>query len=197
MSSSILFVYSHRNIDILIGGASINSTTKKLFDSTITYSQDDLTWCIQRIRPIERWKNIFQFANDIELWFIGLATYFIVLFVHYFMVEHELPPLDFVTNGLVVFCAVIAMPIRFWPNSSVARLYYGFVLITALVLNTFFHSFLIVVLTHNRYGQQLSTANDLIDYDFELVGSAYALDKIKQQNLVIYNSNIKVRVNES
>lgn len=175
----------HRNIDIFIGGISINSTTTKLFDTTISYAMDDLTWCIQRVRPIERWKNIFQLAQDTELWFIGFATYLITISVHYFMSEHESPQLDFVTNGLIIFCALTSTPIRFRPMSTFTRSYYSFVLLTALILNTFFHSFLIIILTHNRYGRQLSTVHDLIHHDFQFVGSAYALDKIPQRNLVI------------
>lgn len=146
---------------------------------------DDLTWCIQRVKPIERWKNIFQFAKDIELWFIALATFFIALSAFYFMTGHEAKALDLVSSGLTVALAIWGAASRFRPATIFGRFWFGFTLLSALILNTYFHSFLIIVLTHNQYQPQVSTVTQLIDYDYEIAGGPYARTKIMDQNLVM------------
>lgn len=146
---------------------------------------DDLTWCIQRIKPMERWKNIFQFAKEIELWFIALGTFFIGISIVYFITEYEKKPLDYVSIGLTIALAVMGSPSRFRPITLFGRCWFAFTLYITLVLNTYFHSFLIIILTHDQYDHQLSTVMELIDNDYEIVGESFALARIKDHNLVI------------
>lgn len=143
-----------------------------------------MTWCIQRAKPLGGWQNIFLLAKDEELWYIGMATFTVCVFVSYALLEHENKEFDLFSSGAIIYLALIGSPSYRRLHSSSKRAIFCFLQLSSLVLNTFFRSFLIIVLTHSNVGRQLDSVSGLLENNFVLTGGHYALSKIKEQNMV-------------
>lgn len=157
-----------------------------MLSSTASYYRDDLTWCIQRAKPLGHWQNIFLFTKDQELWYIGSATFVICVFVSYALLQYENEDYDLFSSGVIIYLALIGLPSFHRPSNTSNRAIFCFLQLSSLILNTFFRSFLIIVLTHSNVGRQLASISGLIENSFVLTGGHYALSKIKEQNMVIF-----------
>ena len=179
---------SCRKVDLLIGGLTEDPKNAHHSSSTKAYYRDDLTWCTMRAKPLPVWQNIFTIIKK-ELWVI----IFILGYLHgllFFVLTRYDDDYDHTRRDVHYTTLIVSLPIvigfnqSFQPKSALVRSYYGLVVLGCLVGVVTFTTFLIKVLTVPIDGNQVSTIEEIIGQNFELVGDRVSYTKIVDQTHV-------------
>lgn len=84
-------------------------------------------------------------------------------------------------NGLSVF---LSIPCSYYPTNNANRLGFGFALLGAIIFVTVTTKTIIQLYTLPLYNTQVDKIHGILDNDFDLVGSRFALEKMLKQNEV-------------
>lgn len=178
-----------RFADMLIGG--MESTTRgltrpRLFASSTVYMRNERTWCVSRAKPIPVWLNLWRIATNV-VWWLAISTIYLEGLVLYWFMRYErchvgLAQKDFhycvLTMAMPVFCG---MSMTYRPRSKRMKAFIVLMLITGILISTAWNAFLIKVLTSPSYYTQISTVLELIENDFNLIGTVFTKEMMLQQ----------------
>lgn len=139
--------------------------------------QDERTWCVSRAKPIPVWMNLWQITTK-PIWCLALAAIYFEGLILYLLTKHERGHAGFMKKDFQYCVMMMAMPAfagmpqtTYRPKSRRVRLFIGLMLITGILISTVWNCFLIKVLTRPIYGAQIVTVAELIENDYDLVGT--------------------------
>lgn len=165
-------VLRNDSTDLVIGNIEVTRILRKWFDPTVSYTQDEMTWCVPKAGQASTWNNlviIFQWstwvATVISLIMMGL------LFHYFYYKERGGKVTKWPTNSiLMTFSMLLGWGASFEPKSSTFRvLVFGW-LCFSINLAIAYESFLRSFLMHPRFEKQISTEADLIQSKIPLGG---------------------------
>lgn len=155
-------------IDIAIGSYVKTFERSYYFDSSDTYIQDILMWCVPH-SPILLQSHNFLKILDLTSWLLLLFLYLVVVSLLWFassLTQEELTPyLDYKNVFQYVFSIFLGMPVRFQPRTLQIRIMFIMTVLFSFHLDSAYLSFLTSVLTGSQYGEKYSTPSDIYEHN--------------------------------
>lgn len=176
---------------MIIGGFAHDSLITKSFLTSVTYVQDDLTWCVHRADVLPEYLNIFR-VSELRVWllfFVVLCLGGIILYAFsrsdrsinhrhkniYYMVVVTLFPMSIASS----------VNTRFKPSRTVLRLFYGLCLFCGILSMSMWSSFLLKTTLHTFRSAQISSVDQLLYKRFDFSTSPAFYQVIFDQEKVI------------
>nr|AMM70663.1 ionotropic receptor 87a [Heliconius melpomene rosina] len=158
------------SVDLLIGNIEVTRKTRKLFHPTISYTQDEMTWCVPKARQAVTWDNLIIIFQ----WTTWLATFSSVLVMglifHYLHYQENRDTKWPTYSILMTLCMLLGWAAKFDAKSSQFRILMFGWLCFALNMGITYESFLRSFLMHPRFDKQISSQSELIDSGIPLGG---------------------------
>lgn len=158
--------------DLVIGNIEVTRTLRKWFDPTVSYTQDDMTWCVPKAGQAATWDNlviIFQWTT----WVATFSSLIIMglLFHYLYYRENDREVTKWPTNSLLMtFSMLLGWGASFEPKSATFRILIFGWLCFCINMSITYESFLRSFLMHPRFEKQISTEADLIQSGIPLGG---------------------------
>lgn len=161
------------------------------FSTSISYYNDDLTWCISRAKPFPVWLNMWR-VGSLICWILGFLIVYLNGTVVFFLLKYEKDHQGFMKKDLHYTILQMALPtftgtaqnMSYRPKSIILMIYIGIMLSTGILISIAWNCFLVKALSHPFQGTQINTISQIINDDFRFVGEQLAHTKIVQQPLV-------------
>lgn len=162
-----------------------NAVTKSYFQASNDYYRKVLTWCLQKARPIQIWKNIFHLCNNPIIYLIMTLEYLIIIFFAYYFQQFERGR-KWEWNKIVFegFRCLLSFPCRYNPKNLMARAGYVLVLYYAFIFSNILNLHLIYIFQNSIFDYQIQTIREIINDDFTLIGDKNVYGNILKQNVV-------------
>lgn len=132
-----------------------------ILGQTISYIQDDQTWCVQKAVPHDTWQNIFSLFTA-GIWSLMiLLTAVLAVFLYFLLQFNRNPQLrkNFSYLWLISFGSFLNVSTKFTPRTSAIRILFIFALVYGIIFSAIFSSSLISVLTRPRQSFQVYSVN--------------------------------------
>ncbi|CAH2236882.1 jg20291 [Pararge aegeria aegeria] len=159
------------SVDLVIGNVEVTRTLRKWFDPTVSYTQDEMTWCVPKARKAAAWDNLIKIFHW-STWVSILASVIIMGSIFHFMYskEHRNAPKWPTNSILMTLNMLLGSSSKFDPKSSKFRiLVFGWLCFSLNMIITY-ESFLRSSLMHPRFEKQISSESDLIHSGIPLGG---------------------------
>lgn len=181
---------NHSSFDVVIGGISnaFGGDLLGSFDIKFSnpYFQDNFTWCVKDSRSYPLYFFYFFLIATPECWvfiifFFGYGTGFILyIFIQYDTHYKYRNVRDWhYTTWLISLPVTIGMGPRFKPIYGPLRIFYGFMLISGMLISIFFLTFTIKILNSPYLNYQIKTQEEIVLNKYRLFGSRECLNVIK------------------
>ncbi|XP_004924110.4 uncharacterized protein LOC101744071 [Bombyx mori] len=157
-------VLRNDSVDIVFGNIEVTKQIRKWFHPTISYTQDEITWCLPKAGQASAWDNlviIFQ-------WTIWVATFtsliLMGLLFHYMYYREKNKKITkWPTNSLLMtFSMLLGWGSHFEPKTATFRILIFGWLCFSINMGISYESFLRSFLMHPRFEKQIATESDLI-----------------------------------
>lgn len=99
---------------------------------------------------------------------------------------------DLVKNFLNGFCLYIGFPCTYRPQNHSHRLAFASVVFGGIIFFTLLSTMVVKLVTSPFYEVQIETYNEILDKNFELIGSRHTLNEMLKQNEVVFSLNIEI-----
>ncbi|XP_013193679.1 uncharacterized protein LOC106137409 [Amyelois transitella] len=171
-ASGALEVLHNGMADLVIGDIEVTRTIRKWFNPTVSYTQDEMTWCVPKAGQASTWNNlviIFQWST----WVATFASLIImgVVFHYLYYRENERRVTKWPTNSLLMtFSMLLGWGSSFEPKSATFRILIFGWLCFSVNMGISYESFLRSFLMHPRFERQISSESDLIQSKIPLGG---------------------------
>lgn len=175
--------------DLFIGGFTRNTDTAKTWSFSISYHQDDLTWCIQRVPPISVWQNIWYIAKP-YMWVLIISIGCINAVLLYLLMPYDKEYFKRTKRDLPYILLYISLPAtiglstNYHPRHQLIRVFHFFFLIFGFVGVNLSTAYLIKYLTNPIPGTQKQTIAEISNYQW--VGTNESLLNLNSQPSVKY-----------
>lgn len=184
-------IFSHfSDADIIIGGISPTPSNTSNFTTSISYIEDDYTWCIKTASAISAAYGFMQGMSTLS-WILlvfgyGYGSSFILLLMIQFDKRYkQRNNRDWhYTTILIVLPAMTASSLRFNPTSWSLRLFYACMLFSMLAFTQVGMTFLFKSFQFGFFSHQIATVNELQRYELTLMGSAHVRDMVHMDERV-------------
>ncbi|XP_038206663.1 uncharacterized protein LOC119828552 [Zerene cesonia] len=159
------------SVDLVIGDIEVTRTIRKWFNPTISYTQDEMTWCVPRAGKAATWDNIITIFQ----WSTWVATFgcliTISLLFHYFSYKENGKVSKWPTNSLLKsFGMLLGWSVSLDARSATFRILMFVWLCFSINMGISYVSFLRSFLMHPRFEKQISSEADLIQSGIPLGG---------------------------
>lgn len=181
--------------DICIGGIFPNVNLLQHMEISVTYASDDLTWCVQKAGIMPMFLAQMLSIATPESWFGIIFIYgYPCGLILYFMIQFDLKYEQrnnrdwHYTTLLVALPACIGVSPRFCPAGSFVRVFYAFMLISALFFFQILFTRTYEALHKQVPWNQVSSLGELMENDFRIIGSQEAFNlsqKVKYNILAL------------
>lgn len=152
------------SVDLVIGDIEVTRSIRKWFHPTVSYTQDEMTWCVPRSERASTWNNlviIFQWSTWVAT-LVSIITMGLLFHYLYFR-ENDRKVIKWPTNSwLFTLSMLLGWGAAFNPKSATFRILIFAWLFFGLNMGISYESFLRTFLMHPRYEKQISTETDLI-----------------------------------
>lgn len=152
---------------------------------TRAYFQSSLTWCVQKKKQIPVYQLLFHICTDPIVYVVAILSSSITLCLAYFMQQFErrlkLDYFDTILNGLCVFVG-FACPYK--PENNAHRLAFVFVIFGGIIFVSTSTTLVVKLFTSPIYHPQIETIKEILNNNFNLAGSQFALYQLEKQNEV-------------
>nr|AZB49412.1 ionotropic receptor 87a [Heortia vitessoides] len=171
-ASGALDVLRNDTADLVIGNIEVTRTIRRWFNPTVSYTQDEMTWCVPRAGQASTWNNlviIFQWST----WVATFASLLIMGLVFHYLYyrENNKRVTKWPTNSLLMtFSMLLGWGASFEPKSATFRILIFGWLCFSVNMGISYESFLRSFLMHPRFEKQISTETDLIQSRIPLGG---------------------------
>lgn len=177
----------------MVGGLFVDFKNTSDLIRSIPYYQDDFTWCIHKAEFFPTILNFFAIA-PLGIWlslFFGFGYgWGLILFI---MIQFDRKydqrnNRDWhYTTLLITLPAVIGLGQRFHPISNQVRLFYGLMLLSMVVFMQICFVFVLHYLKIRVPRHQVATVEELVKYEYDLMGSYDVMSFIKHNEKVKYH----------
>lgn len=183
-------------IDILIGALDETLLTNQYYAASHPYSQNSLTWFVQKRKPIPVWANLFHLCRDPVIYGSVLLGFALVGSFFYYLQQFE-PHKSWdwnriMFNGLGWFWGIST---RYVATSTAHRIALVAISFGAIIYCTLLSSALISIINNPYLNRQITSIAEIIDGDFVLCGDRFTFNKISERNEVLMSmvhiSNLK------
>lgn len=175
--------FINRSADLLIGGLDRNPGVQNVVGGTITYYQEDQTWCVKRAKLRSLWENIFSMFT-LDMWLlIALVTQVIAFAICLIMCLHnQNKRMNAYSTGFLTGIATsLNLPApKIAPLRASLRTLLISCLVYGIVLSNTFNSYLISVLSKPRTKFQVNSIEDAIENGFNFAGGNVIYDHYEQ-----------------
>ncbi|KAJ0173845.1 hypothetical protein K1T71_010994 [Dendrolimus kikuchii] len=171
--------------DVMIGNIEVTKTLRKYFHPTVSYIQDEMTWCVPKATTASTWDNlviIFQWTT----WVATFVCLFVMglLFHYLYYREHNKSVTKWPTNSLLMtFSMLLGWGASFSPKSSTFRILIFAWLCFSINMEVSYESFLRIFLMHPRFNKQISSQAELIESGISLGGRDVYRKYFEDQNI--------------
>lgn len=154
---------------------------------------NDRTWCVSLAKPIPVWLHMWQITTWF-IWCLALLAIYLEGLILYLLMMYERGHAGFMMKDYH-YCVLMMATSYFAgttnstyrPKSKRMSLFIGLMLITGILISTAWNCFLIKMLTHPIYNDQVSTISEMIKNDFHLTGTyGVKLLMLQQPSKVIF-----------
>lgn len=165
-------VLRNDSADLVIGNIEVTRTIRRWFHPTVSYTQDEMTWCVPKAGQASTWNNlviIFQWST----WVATFGSLVIMGLVFHYMYyrENGKKVTKWPTNSmLMTFSMLLGWGASFEPKSATFRILIFGWLCFSVNMGISYESFLRSFLMHPRFEKQISTETDLIQSRIPLGG---------------------------
>nr|ARO76464.1 ionotropic receptor 1 [Conogethes punctiferalis] len=171
-ATGALEVLKNDSADLVIGNIEVTRTIRRWFHPTVSYTQDEMTWCVPRAGQASTWNNlviIFQWSTWVAT-FVSLIIMGLVFHYLYYR-ESGKKATKWPTNSLLMtFSMLLGWGASFEPKSATFRILIFGWLCFSVNMGISYESFLRSFLMHPRFEKQISTETDLIQSRIPLGG---------------------------
>lgn len=148
-----------RQTDLLIGGMDHDKHVDGILDRSMSYIQDDQTWCVHAARVSDTWQNIFSLFA-LEMWItVTLFAVLLAIILHLLMkfCGESIFRKDFSYTLLVAFASFLNISPSFKPHGAAVKILFIFASAYGIIFSAIFSCSLISVLTRPRAGFQVNS----------------------------------------
>nr|ALT31631.1 ionotropic receptor 87a [Cnaphalocrocis medinalis] len=160
------------SVDLVIGNIEVTRTIRRWFHPTVSYTQDEMTWCVPKAGQASTWNNlviIFQWSTWVATF--GSLVVMGLLFHYLYYKENNKQVTKWPTNSLLMtFSMLLGWGASFEPKSATFRILIFGWLCFSVNMGISYESFLRSFLMHPRFEKQISTETDLIQSRIPLGG---------------------------
>lgn len=159
-------------VDLFIGNIEVTKTIRKWFHPTVSYTQDEMTWCVPKAKQAATWDNLIIIFQ----WSTWVATFLSILLMgltfHYLRYKEQTSnTTKWPTYSiLMTISMLLGNGTRFEARSSPFRILIFGWLCFSLNMSISYESFLRSFLMHPRFEKQISNELDLIQSGMPLGG---------------------------
>ncbi|CAH4031420.1 unnamed protein product [Pieris brassicae] len=160
------------SVDLVIGNIEVTRTIRKWFNPTVSYTQDEMTWCVPRARRAATWDNVFTIFQR-STWLATLICLMTVSLLFHLMnyKENEGKVSKWPTNLILkTFGMLLGWSVMLDPRSATFRILMFVWLYFCFNMGISYVSFLRTFLMHPRFEKQISSEADLIQSGIPLGG---------------------------
>lgn len=165
-------ILRYDEVDLVIGNIEVTRTIRKWFNPTVSYTQDEMTWCVCKAGQASTWNNLVIIFQP-STWVVTLASLVIMgLIFHYvYYREHDRKVTKWPTNSLLMtFSMLLGWGSSFKPKSATFRILIFGWMCFSVNMGISYESFLRSFLMHPRFEKQISSEADLIQSGIPLGG---------------------------
>lgn len=186
-----IFYVINRSADLLIGGLDRIAAVQNIVGETISYYQEDQTWCVQRAKVRNLWENIFAMFT-LDMWFlivlctqvVSLAIYVLMKFANRYHKKTE--DCSYSKSFLISMTTALSLPTpNFCPVYCPLRTLIIFCLVYGIVLTNTFNSYLISVITKPRTNLQVYSIDSAVHKGFRFAGGTVVYKHYEQNEEVL------------
>lgn len=176
---------SHSKLEVFLGIHEENFVTKKYLIPSRPYETGSITWCVQRKKRVPVHFLIFYLCRSPEVYLIfTLHGIMIGIVAYYFQQFERQPKWDMARLSINGIRLYLGSPCSYKPMNNANRVLFIAVLLSGMIFGIILSTAMVKLGTTARYNPQIETIKDIIDNDFDLVGSQSTF-KLLQQNAVI------------
>lgn len=188
LSNKLVFVC--RKLDLIVGAFAQNSMVAKYFRTSISYLQDDLTWCVRRAETLPIFLNIFR-LTDIYVWF-SYSGLIVLCGIFLFIYIKTDPHIVHLNKNIYYMILLVAAPAsagfainrRIMPHRPLFRIFFVVIVLASYVGLVTWSSFLSVTMLHTFRLDQVADIDGLIEQNFDLSSSPATYTIIYDQKKV-------------
>ncbi|CAK1583242.1 unnamed protein product [Parnassius mnemosyne] len=161
----------NNTVDMMIGNIEVTKILRKWFHTSVSYTQDEMTWCVPIANKAATWDNlviIFQLPTWIAT-FACLFTMALLFHVLHYR-EKESATKCPIRSILLTFSMLLGWGASFKPKRIVFRILIFCWLHFSLNMGITYESFLRSFLMHPRFEKQMSSESDLIQSGIQFGG---------------------------
>lgn len=165
-------VLRNDSADLVIGNIQVTRIIRKWFDPTVSYTQDEMTWCVPKAGQASTWNNLIIIFQ----WSTWLATFFSfvvmgLIFHYFYYIEKDKKTSKWPTNSLLMtFGMLLGWGAAFNPKTATFRILIFGWLCFSLNMEISYESFLRSFLMHPRFEKQISSESEIIESRIHLGG---------------------------
>lgn len=181
-------------VDSIIGNIETNEVMRKVFDSSCSYMQDDIAWCVPKAGNSLTWSNLVTIFTT-STWVTTLAAILVVASIfHWFKYKENSRETKWPTESILMTIGmVLGWGVLFKPKSTAFRLLLFSWLLFSLNINTTYQSFLRSFLIHPKSSKQISTVDEIMLTDFSVKGKDDILKHFNEENVKGLNAFVLKR----
>lgn len=179
-SSGMMKTLLDEEADIGLGALATLYYRHWYFDTSVTYLQESITWCVPHAMPEPKWKCLLIIYHKIT---------WLSLYISYLVVSLTISIINGkkkrVKTMQEVFSIMLGIALPKLTKSTPVRIILMVWMLICLILNALYHSSLISFLTSPNYEPQIETLDDMIEanYKFGVVPPSFLF--MKNENSTI------------
>lgn len=192
--SGIFELLTSGEVDSVIGNIETDEVMRKVFDSSCSYMQDDVTWCVPKAGNSLTWSNLITIFTT-STWVTTFAAILVVACLFHWLKYKENPrETKWPTESILMTVGmVLGWGALFKPKSTAFRFLLFSWLLFSLNINTTYQSFLRSFLIHPKFAKQISTVDEIMHSDFSVKGKNYILKHFEGENVKDLNAFMQKR----
>lgn len=154
----------------MIGGLYENAISKRILGSTVSYYDDDFTWCVAKAKFADKWMNVFIVFDGYVWAAIFLISVVTAILLELIMKAENIVKENFSWYFLITFSLSISNYVHFWPKRSSFQILAMGLALFGIVINGAYHSALLKILKEPRYEMQVDNVEAALAQDFTFTG---------------------------
>lgn len=180
--SNFTILNSFRNADLFIGAQSQH--TAQHFANSLAYSQDEITWCVQKAKSRAKWKQMWLIA-DWKVFLCIFSTALPFTWIMYGLAGFEKRPFDVWTSAFMILRSITLTSPPFNPERSSVRFIYLLQQHLCFFASSIFLSFFFIIITRPFNEHQISSFEEIVKANFRLVAEGEMKQFFIDRNMVI------------
>ncbi|CAH2046087.1 unnamed protein product, partial [Iphiclides podalirius] len=179
-------------IDLMIGNIEVTKILRRWFHPTVSYTQDEMTWCVPRAEKAATWDNlviIFQWPTWAATFTIFIILGLIFHYMHY--IENRKASKWPEKSLLITLNMLLGWSASFKPKGSAFRILIFSWLCFSFNMGVSYESLLRSFLMHPRYERQISTVTDIVRSGMAFGGREIHRSYFKANNSSYLHRNYK------